>query len=240
MPSWHPLTQTGPRFGILPSLGRSSRLLGHGQPRPIRWFSRIIWGARIKWAPYYYPKKEPAMTHQEESAVFEAVTAIMIEHSPAAMASACSIIMNCAMQIEREQTLKAESHQRTADRPGYANGFKPKTLRTRVSIRRLKDVAIVMDLHELAPVGGRATSGRHRWRLERFAKMREGLTSRGLSHPGLLPLANLSLRVSRLLPAVSSQPDVAAARWALVRKLLPHPRHELGLWRREVSCERGF
>jgi hypothetical protein len=52
MPSWHPLTQTGPRFGILPALGRSSRLLGHGQPRPIRWFSRIVWGARIKWAPY--------------------------------------------------------------------------------------------------------------------------------------------------------------------------------------------
>ena len=51
----------------------------------------------------HYPKKEPAMTHQEESAVFEAVTAIMIEHGPAAMASACSIIMNCAMQIEREQ-----------------------------------------------------------------------------------------------------------------------------------------
>ena len=61
MPSWHPLTQTGPRFGILPSptdppaadrCPRSSRLLGHGQPRPIRWFSRIVWGARIKWAPY--------------------------------------------------------------------------------------------------------------------------------------------------------------------------------------------
>ena len=72
------------------------------------------------------------MTHQEESAVLEAVTAIMIEHGPAAMASACSIIMNCAMQIEREQALKAESHQRTADRQGYANGFKPKTIRTRV------------------------------------------------------------------------------------------------------------
>jgi len=30
----------------------------------------------------------------------------------------------------------------------------------------LKGVAIVMDLHELAPVGGWATSGRHRWRHE--------------------------------------------------------------------------
>ena len=94
--------------------------------------------------------------------------------------------------------------------------------------RGLKDIAIVMDLHELAPVGGRATSGRHWWRLERFAKMRKGLTSRGLSHPGLLPLANLSLRVSRLLPAVSSQPEFAAAVRALERKPLPHPRHELG------------
>jgi len=58
------------------------------------------------------------MTHQEESAVSEAVTAILIEHGPAAMASDYSIIMNCAMQIDREQTLKAESHQRTADRQG--------------------------------------------------------------------------------------------------------------------------
>jgi len=50
------------------------------------------------------------MTHQEDSAVLEAVTAILIEHGPAAMASAYAILMNCAMQIEREQTLKAESH----------------------------------------------------------------------------------------------------------------------------------
>jgi transposase-like protein len=56
----------------------------------------------------------------------------VIEHGPAAMASVYSIIMNRAMQINREQKLKAESHQRTADRQGYANGFKPNTLRTRV------------------------------------------------------------------------------------------------------------
>jgi transposase-like protein len=60
------------------------------------------------------------------------VRALLIEHGPGAMANAFTIIMNLAMQIEREQTLKAESHQRTADRQGYANGFKPKTIRTRV------------------------------------------------------------------------------------------------------------
>jgi hypothetical protein len=32
--------------------------------------------------------------------------------------------------------------------------------------RRLKDVAIIRDLHELAPVGGRAASGRDRRRFE--------------------------------------------------------------------------
>ena len=34
--------------------------------------------------------------------------------------------------------------------------------------RRLEDVPVVMDLHELAPVSGWATGGRHRWRFERF------------------------------------------------------------------------
>jgi hypothetical protein len=78
------------------------------------------------------------------------------------------------------------------------------------SIRRLNDVAIVMDLHELAPVGGRATSGRHRWRLERFAKMREDFPNR----PRLRDECD--------------QPDVAATVRALERKLLPDPRHQLG------------
>ena len=92
--------------------------------------------------------------------------------------------------------------------------------------RGLKDVAVVMNLHELAPVGRWATSGRAGRRLEWFAEVCEELTSRGRSHPGLLPLANLRFEVSRLLPAVSWQPDVAAATGALERKLLPHPRDQ--------------
>ena len=47
------------------------------------------------------------------------------------------------------------------------------------------------------------------------------------SNPGLRPLANLRFEVSRLLPAVSSQPDVAATRRALGRKLLTHPGQQL-------------
>ena len=93
---------------------------------------------------------------------------------------------------------------------------------------RLKDVAVVVDLDELSPVGGRH-AGRRDWRrFERFAEVRSWLTSRGRSHPGLLPLSNLRFKVSRLLPAVSSKPDVAAATWALQGKPFPHPRHKLG------------
>ena len=78
------------------------------------------------------------------------------------------------------------------------------------SIRRLKDVAVVMRLDELAPVGGRPASGRDRRRFERFAEVGENLPDRS------------GLRDER------DQPDVAAARLAQERKLLPHPRHQLG------------
>ncbi len=72
------------------------------------------------------------MTHQEDSSAIRDLVDLAIEHGPDAMAAAFATLMNHAMQIEREQVLKAESHQRTADRQGYANGFKPKTLNTRV------------------------------------------------------------------------------------------------------------
>ena len=92
--------------------------------------------------------------------------------------------------------------------------------------RHLNRFAVVMRLDEFAPVGGRATSRRDGRRFERFAKMSQGLTSRGRSHPGLLPLANLRFEVSRLLPAVYSAPDVATTPRARNRKLLTHPGQE--------------
>jgi putative transposase len=72
------------------------------------------------------------MTHQDECSAIRDLVDLAIEHGPDAMAAAFATLMNHAMQIEREQVLKAESRQRTADRQGYANGFKPKTLNTRV------------------------------------------------------------------------------------------------------------
>ena len=74
----------------------------------------------------------------------------------------------------------------------------------------LKDVAVVMGLRKLAPVGRRPPGGRYGWRLERLAEMRQDFPNR------------FRLRDK------GNESDVAAARWALQGKLLPHPGHELG------------
>ncbi len=42
------------------------------------------------------------------------------------------IVINAAMQAERQQYLKAAPYQHTPDRQGHANGFKPKVVRTRL------------------------------------------------------------------------------------------------------------
>jgi putative transposase len=42
------------------------------------------------------------------------------------------VIINAAMQAERQQYLKAEPYQHSEEREGHANGYKPKTVRTRV------------------------------------------------------------------------------------------------------------
>ena len=52
--------------------------------------------------------------------------------------TAISILINEAMQIERNKYLKAERYERNNERQGYANGFKDKKLKTRVGALNLK------------------------------------------------------------------------------------------------------
>ena len=56
-----------------------------------------------------------------------------------------------------------------------------------LSIPRLKDGAIVMDLHEFAPVGGRTPGGRDGRRLKRFAEVHEDLPDRPERRRGVTP-----------------------------------------------------
>ena len=48
------------------------------------------------------------------------------------MAEVVRILLNEAMKLERAQALEAEPYQRSPQRRGYANGYKPKTMNTRL------------------------------------------------------------------------------------------------------------
>ena len=72
------------------------------------------------------------MTYQKDctlaTEILEAITAEGLENLPELI----RILVNEAMKLEREQHLGAEAYERTETRQGYANGYKPKTVKTRV------------------------------------------------------------------------------------------------------------
>jgi len=72
------------------------------------------------------------MAHQSESNVVDTVVQLLCESGLSQMAEAVRIMLNEAMRLERIQVIEAKPYQRTESRRGYANGFKPKTLDTRL------------------------------------------------------------------------------------------------------------
>jgi hypothetical protein len=91
----------------------------------------------------------------------------------------------------------------------------------------LQDVAVIVDLHELAPVGGRAAGGRH-WRRFCFTQAMPSWPLPACEPPVRRePTPAGGRRMDG--PWVGNerdQPDVAAARWTRERKLLAHPGQE--------------
>jgi putative transposase len=79
------------------------------------------------------------MTRQEKSSPLQQAMELVAENGMEGMAQAVRIVLNEAMKIERAKALGAGPYQRTDSRRGYANGFKPKTLDTRLG-RILVDV----------------------------------------------------------------------------------------------------
>jgi len=87
------------------------------------------------------------MTHRSDNKVFDRVLEVLIENGLDEMASAMEVIFNEAMKIERAGFLGAEPHERTTDRRGYSNGYKDKTIRSRVGELKLK-IPQVRDLKD--------------------------------------------------------------------------------------------
>jgi len=72
------------------------------------------------------------MAHQKHGNAFDDAMELLIENGFNGMAEVLRILLNEAMKIEREDCLSAGAYQRTPDRKGYANGYKPKTVDTRM------------------------------------------------------------------------------------------------------------
>lgn len=71
-------------------------------------------------------------THQNQTDVIETVLQLLLDHDQHALAEGFRLLVNEAMKAERSYALNAAPYERTDERLGYANGFKPKTVATRL------------------------------------------------------------------------------------------------------------
>ena len=78
------------------------------------------------------------MTHRVDDTTISHVMETLISHGFDGLAEAVSVLMNEAMKLERSGFLQAGPFERTAERRGYANGFKDKTVRSRVGELNLR------------------------------------------------------------------------------------------------------
>lgn len=72
------------------------------------------------------------MTYQNDFTVPAELMEQVQEHGLDVLPELIRIVLNAAMQAERTEHLNAAPYQHTSERRGYANGFKPKTMRTRM------------------------------------------------------------------------------------------------------------
>ena len=72
------------------------------------------------------------MTRHRDGNTIESVMELLIENGFDGFADCMRILLNEAMKIERDNTLGAGPYERSEARRGHANGYKPKTVETRM------------------------------------------------------------------------------------------------------------
>lgn len=72
------------------------------------------------------------MTRHSDCNRLSDVLNLLVEHGLDGMASAIEILINEAMKLQREDFLGAAPHERTPERRGYGNGFKDKSVKSRL------------------------------------------------------------------------------------------------------------
>ena len=71
-------------------------------------------------------------THRNQTDVINTVLQLLLDHNQDALAQGFQLMVNEAMKAERSYALNAAPYERSEERLGYANGFKPKTVATRL------------------------------------------------------------------------------------------------------------
>jgi transposase-like protein len=72
------------------------------------------------------------MAHLTDPELLHNVLQLLTEQGHDGFAEGLRLLVNEAMRVERHQVLQAQPYERTDARKGYANGYKPKTLASRV------------------------------------------------------------------------------------------------------------
>ena len=72
------------------------------------------------------------MTHQIHPSVSRDVVQTLAEHGFDGMAQAIQLLLNECMKLERQRAIGAAPFERSDARCGQANGFKPRTIKTRI------------------------------------------------------------------------------------------------------------
>src|SRR4051794_17674128 len=72
------------------------------------------------------------MAHQMKTTALDQITELLAENGFDGLASAVTVLLNEVMKLERSNALGAGPYERSEGRIGYANGFKPRTVHTRI------------------------------------------------------------------------------------------------------------
>lgn len=71
------------------------------------------------------------MTRQTQSNELDSIVQLLAEHGFDGMAQAIELLLNEAMKLQLNAALRAGPYERTSERRGHANGFKPKSVASR-------------------------------------------------------------------------------------------------------------
>ena len=99
---------------------------------------------------------DPALTNR-----FAKVLDLLVEQGFDGMAHATQTLLNEAMKLERSIVLGARPYERTPERRGYANGYQPKTMPSRIGrlhlqVPQTRDVEFYPSALERGPRSERA------------------------------------------------------------------------------------